>query len=156
MSVSFHKDYAGIGDDRTLEARWRGQNTKRDDGITRIVSRVLVVEQWFCCMWGLICMICGVYGLFVSYDQDSPFSFIQWLGLVHAPVLRSIAIACFVAGVVLIHYGLTGPSQRLVQEWLRSVRAYLARASSLFSAGETTAGFRSEWNGKEHYERRPR
>jgi hypothetical protein len=156
MSVSFDRDHARIAGDQTSELRWRGQNTKRDEWITRILSRIVVVEQWFCCLWGLICVICGVYGIFVGFDQDSPFTFIQWLGLVQGPILRSTAIACLVVGVVLIRYGLAGLSQPLVQEWLRSVRAYLALASNLFSSGGTAAGFRSDWNGKERYERRPR
>jgi hypothetical protein len=159
MPVSFHKDHGRIADDQSPEPRWRGQNTKRDEEITHMLSRIVVAEQWFCCLWGLICMICGVYVLFVSFDQDSPFASIRWLGLVQEPILQSTAIACFVVGVVLVRCGLAGPGQWLVsigQEPLRSARAYLVRAWNLFSAGGKALGFGSEWNGKEHYERRTR
>jgi hypothetical protein len=159
MSVSCHKDHARIADDRTPGPRWRGQNTKRDESIAGILSRIVVAEQWFCCLWGLICVICGVFGLFVSCDQDSPFASLRWLGPAQGPILRSIAIACFVVGAVLVGCRLASPGQWLVsigQEPLRSARTYLARASNLFSAEGTALGFGSEWNGKEHYERRPR
>jgi hypothetical protein len=59
-----HKDQAGIADERTAEPRRRGQNTKRDDGTTRTIPRIVVAEQWLCFLLGLICLICGVCGLF--------------------------------------------------------------------------------------------
>src|SRR6202162_3853692 len=100
LAGTFHKDYVRIAYDRTPEPRRGGQNTKRDDGTTRIVPRVVVVEQWLCFLLGLICMICGVCGLFMKCNQDSPFACIQWLGPAHEPILRSTAIACFVVGAV--------------------------------------------------------
>ena len=141
---SFHKDRAGIADERTTEPQRRGQNTKRDDGITRTIPRIVVAEQWLCFLLGLICMICGVYGLFMKYRQDTPFAYIQWLGPAYGLILRSIAIACIVLGAVLVRCGLANPDQVVVsigQEPLRSVRANLARALNLFSAWGTMFGF---------------
>jgi hypothetical protein len=57
----------------------------------------------------------------------------------------------------IVRLGLAGPGPRLVsigQEPLRSARAFLARASNLFSAGGQL--WASDQSGKEHYERRPR
>src|ERR1700722_14460366 len=133
---SFHKDHAGIADERTPEPRRRGQNTKRDGGTTHTIPRIVVAEQWLCFLLGLICMICGVCGLFAKYNQDSPFAYIRWLGPAHGLILRSTAIACVVVGVVRDRRGLASPDQSLVsidQKPLRSVRANLARASDLFS-----------------------
>jgi hypothetical protein len=45
---SFHKDHTGIADERTPEPRQGGQNTKRDDGTTRTIPRIVVAEQWLC------------------------------------------------------------------------------------------------------------
>jgi hypothetical protein len=61
---SFHKDHAGIADERTPEPRRRDQNTKRDDGTTRTIPRIVVAEQWLCFLLGLICLICGVRPLY--------------------------------------------------------------------------------------------
>jgi hypothetical protein len=58
-------------------------------------------------------MICGVCVLFMKYNQDSPFAYIRWLGPAHGPILRFTAIACFVAGAVLVRCGLSTPDQSL-------------------------------------------
>jgi hypothetical protein len=92
---SLHKDYVRIADDWTAERRRGVQNSKRDEGTTLIVPRVVVAEQWLCLLLG---MICGVCGLFMKYNQDSPFAYIRWLGPAHEPILRFTAIACFVVG----------------------------------------------------------
>jgi hypothetical protein len=155
---SFHKDHAGIADERTPEPRRRGQNTKRDEGTTRTIPRIVVAEQWLCFLLGLICMSCGVYGLFMEYKQDPSFAYIQWLGPANGPILRSTAIACFVLGAVLVRCGLASPDEALVsigQKPLRSVRANLACASNRFSALGTILGFGLKRKGKGHHERRP-
>ena len=106
---SFHKDHTGIADERTPEPRRGGQNTKRDDGTTRTIPRIVVAEQWLCFLLGLICLICGVCGLFMKYNQDSRFAFLRWLGPAYGPALRFIALACFVLGAVLVRLGLARP-----------------------------------------------
>jgi hypothetical protein len=154
---SFHKDHAGIADELTPEPRRRGQNAKRDEGTTRTIPRIVVAEQWLCLLLGLTCMVCGVSGLFVQYNQDSSFAYIRWLGRAYGPILRSTAFACFILGAVLVCCGLASPDQALVsigQRPLRSVRANLARASNLFSAWGTKLGFGLKWKGKDHHERR--
>jgi hypothetical protein len=125
---SFHKDHAGIADERTPEPRRRGQNTKRDDGTTRTILRIVVAEQWLCFLLGLICLIClicGVCGLFMKYNQDSRFAFLRWLGPAYGPTLRFIALACFVLGAVLVRLGLARPDRISIssaRKVLRSAR----------------------------------
>jgi hypothetical protein len=152
LARSFHKDHVRIAYDRTPEPRRGGQK-----GTTRIVPRIVVAEQWLCFLLGLICVICGVCGLFMKCDQDSPFACIRWLGAANGPILRSTAIACSVVGAVLVRCGLASPDQSLLsidQRPLRSVRANLARASNLFSAWGPILGFGLKWKGKDHHERR--
>jgi hypothetical protein len=137
LAGSFHQDHVRIVDDQPPEPRRGGQNSKTDEGTPRIVPLIVVAEQWLCFLWGLICMICGVCGLFMKYHQDSPFAYIRWLGPAHEPILRATAIACFVMGAILVRCGLASPDQSLVsidQKPLRSVRTKLAHASNLFSA----------------------
>jgi hypothetical protein len=134
LAGTFHNNHVPVAYDRTTEPRRRSQNAKTDTGATRIVPRIVVAEQWLCFLLGLICMICGVCGLVMKYNQASPFTYFQWLGPAHGPILRATAIACFVAGTVLVRCGLASPEQLLVsigQKPFRSVRANLARASNL-------------------------
>ena len=120
---SFHKDHAGIADERTPEPRRRGQNTKRDDGTTRTIPRIVVAEQWLCFLLGLICLICGVCGLFMKYNQDSRFAFLRWLGPAYGPTLRFIALACFVLGAVLVRLGLARPDRISISRARRVLRS---------------------------------
>jgi hypothetical protein len=134
LAGTFHKNHVPVAYYQTPKPRRRGQNAKRDAGTTRIVPRIVVAEQWLCLLLGLICVICGVWGLFMKYSQGSPFTYFQWLGPAHGPILRATAIACFVAGAILVRCGLASPEQALVstgQKPLRSVRANLARTSNL-------------------------
>jgi hypothetical protein len=109
LAGSFHKDHVSIAYDWTPEPRRGTQNTKRGEGTTRIVPRIVVAEQWLCFLLGLICVICGVCGLFMKYNQDSPFACIRWLGAAHEPILRATAIACVVVGAILVRCGLASP-----------------------------------------------
>ena len=131
LAGSFHQDHVSTAYDRTLEPRRGSQNTKRGEGTTRTVPRIVVAEQWICFLLGLICVICGVCGLFMKYNQDSPFACIRWLGAAHEPILRVTAIACVVVGAILVRCGLASPDQSLVsigQKPMRSFRANLTRA----------------------------
>jgi len=86
---SFHQDHVAP------EPRPGGQSSRRTE---RIVPRIVVAEQWLCFLFGLVCMLCGVCGLLMKFDQDAPFAYFRWLGAAHGPVLRLTAIACFVVG----------------------------------------------------------
>jgi hypothetical protein len=115
LAGSFHKNHVRIADDRTPEPRRGRQNTKRDERTTRIVPRIVVAEQWLCFLLGLICMICGVCG--PLYEIQPGLSLLRnsrWLGPAYEPILRFTAIACFVAGAVLVRCGLASPDQSLV------------------------------------------
>jgi hypothetical protein len=124
---SFHKDHPGISDERTPEPRRRGQNTKRDDGPPRSIPRIVVAEQWLCFVLGLICLVCGVCGLFMKYNQDSLFAFLRWRGPAYGPTLRFIALACLFLGAVLVRLGLARPDRISIsraRKVLRSTRGH--------------------------------
>src|SRR5260370_33134074 len=127
LVASFHKDHAGIADERTPGPRRRGQNTNRDDGTSRKIPRIVVAEQWLCFLLGLICLICGVCGLFMKYNQDSLFAYLRWLGPAYGPTLRFIALACVVLGAVLVRLGLARPDRISIsraRKGLRSARGH--------------------------------
>jgi hypothetical protein len=66
---SFHKDHARIAHEQTPETRRRDQNTKRDEGTTRIIPRIVVAEQWLCFLLGLIG---DDFGLRVETERKGP------------------------------------------------------------------------------------
>jgi hypothetical protein len=105
IAYSFHEDYSHIARERTPEV------LSRDEGTTCAISRIVVAEQWLCLLLGLICMICGVYGLFMKYNHDSPNAYIRWLGPAYGPILRFTAISCIALGAVLVGQGLARPDQ---------------------------------------------
>jgi hypothetical protein len=111
IAGSFRKDHACIVHERTSEAQGRSQNTKRDEGATPTIPRIVVAEQWLCLLLGLVCMICGVYGLFMKYNQGSSNAYIRWLGPAYGPILRFTAISCIALGAVLVRQGLARPDQ---------------------------------------------
>src|SRR3984885_1628106 len=123
----FLKDHPRLADEPAPETRRRSRITKRDEVIPRAIPRIVVAEQWLCFLLGLICMICGVYGLFMKYNQDSRFAFLRWLGPAYGPTLRFIALACFVLGAVLVRLGLARPDRISIssaRKVLRSARGH--------------------------------
>lgn len=141
---SFHKNHAGNVDEQTPEPQRRGQNTKRDDGTTHAIPRIVVAEQWLCLLLGLICMICGAYGFFMKYNQDSLNAYIRWLGPAYGPILRFTAISCIALGAVLVRHGLARSDQSSF-----SVRQPIVRSPQ----SNRAHGSRWKWKGKPQHER---
>jgi hypothetical protein len=139
---SLHKDHAGIADKRTPESRRRGQNTKREDGTTHTIPRIVVAEQWLCFLLGSICLICGVCGLFMKYNQDSLFPFLRWLGPAYGPTLRFIALACFVLGAVLVRLGLARPDRISISSAPKVLRSARGRVPDPNCGSRSTEEFR--------------
>ena len=138
IACSLHKDHSHIAHERTSAA------LRRDEGITRTLPSIVVAVQWLCLLLGLICMICGIYGLFMKYNQDSPNAYIRWLGPAYGPVLRFTAISCIALGAVLVRHGLARPDQSsfsVAQPILRSPQGNRAHASGW------------KWKGKRQHER---
>jgi hypothetical protein len=138
IACSFHKDHSHIAHERTSEV------PRRDEGTSRTIPRIVVAEQWLCLLLGLICMIFGVYGLFMKYSQDSPNAYIRWLGPAYGPVLRFTAISCIALGAVLVRHGLARLDQSsfsVGQPILRSSHGNCARGSGW------------KWKGKRQRER---
>ena len=156
---SFHKDHAGIADERTPEPRRRDQNTKREDGTTRTIPRIVVAEQWLCFLLGLICLICGACGLFMKYNQDSLSAFLRWLGPAYGPTLRFVALACLVLGAVLVRLGLARPDRISISSARKVLRSSRGASRARPQCGFRSAdGFRQlvEIQRKNQHERRSR
>ena len=107
LPVEAHAPIAG--NPREDQARLTGSSERNKEVTTPTNLTVVVVEQWLCLLLGLVCMACGVRGIWMKYDQELPSGYIPWLGSMYGPTLRGTAVACFVSGVVLVRRGLARP-----------------------------------------------
>jgi len=65
------------------------------------------IELWLCFILGLICMICGIFGLCTDPSQAPPSVDTAWLRAAYVPALRVTAVACFLMGAILVRKGWT-------------------------------------------------
>jgi hypothetical protein len=157
IARSFHKDHARIAEELMPEPRSGGQSTKRDEETTRTIPRFVIAEQWLCFLLGLICMICGVYGLFMKYSKDVLFAYARWLGPAYGPTLRFIAVVCFVLGAVLVRLGLARPARISIsstRKALRSVRRHPAPDTNAVPVKRASLDNKRKLRGKKQHERR--
>jgi hypothetical protein len=132
------------------QARLTGRSERDREATTPTNPTIVAVEQWLCLLLGLVCMVCGVWGICMKYDQELPFGYIPWLGSMYGPTLRGTAVACFVSGAVLVRRGLARPCLSLVsgsRKVLRSGGGSRSRNTENISARRTISGFR--WRSKE-------
>jgi predicted membrane metal-binding protein len=70
-------------------------------------ANITIVKMWFCFVFGVACVTCGIVGIWASYSQDSSSIYFAWLASVYVPVLRANAVACLVLGAILVRRGWT-------------------------------------------------
>ena len=75
---------------------------------------IVIAEQWICFLLGLICMVCGGWGICMKYCLDLSSGYISWLGSACGPALRFTAVACLVSGAALLRRGLARPDMSSV------------------------------------------
>jgi hypothetical protein len=71
----------------------------------RADTNVAVVEMWFCFVLGVVCMYCGIAGIWASHSHGLLSIHFARLGSAYVPVLRATAIACLILGAILIRHG---------------------------------------------------
>jgi hypothetical protein len=97
------------GNPRQNRARLPGRSERDREAITAADPTIAAVEQWLCFLLGLVCVVCGVWGVCMKYDQKLASGYIPWLGSMYSTTLRGTAVACVVSGAVLIRRGLAKP-----------------------------------------------
>jgi hypothetical protein len=43
-------------------------------------TTIVVIEQWICFVFGLVCMAFGMWGICMKPEQDALSAYIAWLG----------------------------------------------------------------------------
>ena len=86
-------------------------NTKRAEGAARAQpkdltpSRAAVIGQWICFVLGVVCIVCGAFGIFVKPIEGPPPAYVAWLGSAYMPALRGTALLCVFVGALLVRVG---------------------------------------------------
>jgi hypothetical protein len=88
--------------DRVRHAR----SSERDEGAVPTGRNIVVAEQWLCFPLGLICMVCGGWGICMKYSQGLSSGYVPGLGSAYRPALRLTALACLAFAELLVHRGL--------------------------------------------------
>jgi hypothetical protein len=122
---SRQEDQARLAAKRTREPLRGGNSATGDEETSATNPNIVVAEQWLCFLLGVICVVCGVWGLSMKYNPNHALAYFPWLEPAYGPILRFTAIGCLALGAVLVRWGLARPGRPLVsigQKPLRSLR----------------------------------
>jgi hypothetical protein len=125
------------------------RSSERDEKAMPISPNIVVAEQWLCLLLGLICVVCGGWGICMKYSDGPSSGYVPVLGSAYGPVLRLTALACLAFGALLVHRGLassdlsSGSSSR---DALASAGRNRARDAKGPPGRRTTLDF--AWKGK--------
>jgi hypothetical protein len=125
------------------------RSSERDEKAMPISPNIVVAEQWLCLLLGLICMVCGGWGICMKYRQGLSSEYVPVLGSAYGPVLRLTALACLAFGALLVHRGLARYDLSSVsgsRDVLPSAGRNGARDAKVPPARRTTLDF--AWKGK--------
>jgi hypothetical protein len=106
---SLHEDVGSLSRERTSSA---GQGVRERGGEQESAQpkAIVVIEQWICVILGLVCMVFGIWGIYMKPEQDALSAYTAWLGSLYMPTLRVTAVACI---------GLGGtPGAGRIYDWL--------------------------------------
>ena len=99
------EDIGHLSRERTLNVGREIRKKGRGEQENAQPKMVVVIEQWICLVLGLVCMVFGMWGIFMKPDQDAVSEYIAWLGSLYMPTLRVTAVVCIGLGVVLARRG---------------------------------------------------
>jgi hypothetical protein len=102
---SLHEDVGHVRRERTSSA---GQGVREKGGGEQESAQhktTVVIEQWICLVLGLVCMVFGIWGIYMKPEQDALSAHIACLGSLYMPTLRVTAVASIGLGVALGRWG---------------------------------------------------
>ena len=125
------------------------RSSERDEKAMPASPNIVVAEQWLCLLLGLICMVCGGWGICMKYSQGLSSEYVPGLGSAYGPALRLTALACLAFGALLVHWGLAKSGLSSVsggRDVSPSVGRNRARDAKVPPARRPTLDF--AWKGK--------
>jgi hypothetical protein len=94
-----------------MNAKQKAESTARDEAKDLTPARASVIEQWICFVLGMVCIVCGAFGIFAEQIEDSPSASVAWLGSAYMPTLWVTALLCLVMGLLLVRHGWSSPDR---------------------------------------------
>ena len=102
---SLHEDVGHLGRERTVSVGQGVSEKGEDEQKSAQSTTIAVIEQWICLLFGLVCMVFGMWGICTKPEQDALSAYIAWLGSLYMPTLRVTALVCIGLGVTLARRG---------------------------------------------------
>ena len=95
-----------------LNAKQKAGSTARDKPKGFMPVRASVIGQWICFVLGVVCIVCGAFGIFAKHIiEDPPSASVAWLGSAYMPTLRVTALLCLFMGLLLVRHGWRSPNR---------------------------------------------
>jgi hypothetical protein len=85
------------------------ESTARDEPKAFMPAWAFVMGQWICFLLGVICIVCGAFGIFAKHLEEPPSASAAWLGSAYMPTLRVTALLCLFLGWLLMRRGWGSP-----------------------------------------------
>jgi hypothetical protein len=92
-----------------LDAGQKAKSTAGDGPKEVTPSRAALIGQWICFVLGVVCIVCGAFGIFAKYMEGPPPASVAWLGSAYMPTLLGTALLCLFVGLLLVRYGWGSP-----------------------------------------------
>ena len=87
----------------------RPGSTAGDGSRKSTPSWAIAIEQWLCFVLGVICIVCGAFGVLARQVKGPLSGSFAWLGSAYLPTLRVTAFLCFLMGLLLMRRGWSRP-----------------------------------------------
>jgi hypothetical protein len=94
-----------------LNAKQKDEIRARDKPKDSALSKAAVIGQWTCFILGVVCIVCGAFGIFANHIEGAPSASVAWLGSAYMPALRVTALLCLFVGLLLVRHGWSGPDR---------------------------------------------
>jgi hypothetical protein len=88
-----------------LNAKQKAEIRARDKPKDFVLSKAAVIGQWICFVLGVVCIVCGAFGIFAKHIEGQPSASVAWLGSAYMPTLRATALLCLFMGLLLVRHG---------------------------------------------------
>ena len=85
---SLHEDVGHLSRERTSGVGHGVREVGGGEQESAQPKTIVAIEQWICLVLGLVCMVFGMWGIFMKPDQDAVSEYIAWLGSLYMPTLR--------------------------------------------------------------------
>jgi hypothetical protein len=103
---------SGRADKQPPSVKQKAESTARDEQPKDSTpAMAAVIGQWICFVLGVVCIVCGAFGIRVKHIEGPPSASVAWLGSAYMPTLRVTALLCLFLGLLLVRRGWSSPDR---------------------------------------------